>query len=201
MPDYQQSKIYKLYSPSKNLVYYGSTVQPLSQRLAGHISSYKLYIKDNNKKYLSSFLVLECEDYKIELVEAYPCNNNQQLLRKEGEYQKNNVCINKNINYTTINKCYEAKTNYEQNKEEIIKRAKTNYEQNKEEIIKRVKEYQKINADKIKEREKKYRYANVGKIKENIKNYRYANADKIKEQRHQYYLKQKELKKGKIENV
>jgi hypothetical protein len=186
MPDYQQSKIYKLYSPSKNLVYYGSTVQTLSQRLAGHISSYKLYIKDNNKKYLSSFLVLECEDYKIELVEAYPCNNNQQLLRKEGEYQKNNVCINKNINYTTINKCYEAKTNYEQNKEEIIKR---------------VKEYQKINADKIKEREKKYRYANVDKIKEKIKNYRYANADKIKEQRHQYYLKQKELKKGKIENV
>ena len=94
--------------------------------------------------------------------------------------------ISININYTTINKCYEAKTNYEQNKEEIIKR---------------VKEYQKINADKIKEREKKYRNANVDKIKEKIKNYRYANADKIKEQRHQYYLKQKELKKGKIENV
>ena len=186
MPDYQQAKIYKLYSPSKKLVYYGSTVQPVYQRLAGHLSNYKLYIKDNNKKYLSSFLVLECEDYKIELVEEYPCNNNQQLLRKEGEYQKNNVCINKNVNYTTINKCDEAKTNYEQNKEEIIKR---------------VKEYQKINADKVKEREKKYRYANADKIKEKAKNYRYANAAKIKEQRHQYYLKQKEVKKEKIENV
>ena len=112
MPDYQKAKIYKLWSPSKNLVYYGSTTQSLSQRLGGHIRTYNY----NKIKNLSSFLVLECEDYKIELVEDYPCNNLRQLLIKEGEYQKNNVCINKNINYTTINKCYEAKTNYEQNK-------------------------------------------------------------------------------------
>ena len=186
MPDYQQGKIYKLWSPSTNLVYYGSTVQSLSQRLGKHIYSYKKYNEDNTKKYLSSFLVLECEDYKIELVEEYPCNNNQQLLRKEGEYQKNNICINKNINYTTINKCDEAKTHYEQNKEEIIKR---------------VKEYQKKNADKIKERVKKYYENNPDKQKEKFKKYREANADKIKEQRRQHYLKQKELKKENIKEV
>ena len=96
MPDYQQGKIYKLWSPSKNLVYYGSTVQSLSQRLGGHIRDKKVVIKTNNKhRSCSSFLILECEDYKIELVESYPCNNLRQLLNKEGEYQKNYECVNK----------------------------------------------------------------------------------------------------------
>mgnify|MGYP000844560719 CR=1 FL=1 len=31
----------------------------------------------------------------MELVEEYPCNNRQQLLIKEGEYIKNNECVNK----------------------------------------------------------------------------------------------------------
>ena len=168
MPDYQKAKIYKLWSPSKNLVYYGSTVQPLSQRLGGHIRTYKY----NKEKNLSSFLVLECEDYKIELVEDYPCNNLRQLLNKEGEYQKNNVCVNKNVNYYN-----------------------NNYEENKQEIIKKVKEYQKNNADKIKEREKKYYENNPDKLKEKCKKYRDANKEKIKEQRRQKYLRDKELKK------
>lgn len=100
MPDYQKSKIYKLWSPSKNLVYYGSTTQTLSQRLAEHLKNFKTYIKfnkDKTKKYCYSYLILECEDYKIELVEEYACNNKQQLLKKEGEYQKNNKCVNEKI--------------------------------------------------------------------------------------------------------
>jgi predicted GIY-YIG superfamily endonuclease len=45
MPDYQKGKIYKLWSPSKNLVYYGSTTQSISQRLADHLKNFKTYIK------------------------------------------------------------------------------------------------------------------------------------------------------------
>ena len=63
MPDYQKAKIYKLWSPSKNLVYYGSTIETLSRRLAGHKSAYK---KGKNN---SSKLIIECEDYKMELME------------------------------------------------------------------------------------------------------------------------------------
>ena len=98
MPNYQLSKIYKIYSPSKNLIYYGSTTQTLSQRFNEHISRHKRYNIDNNYcSYVSSFLVLDCEDYKIELVEEYACNNKQQLLKKEAEYIKNNECINKEV--------------------------------------------------------------------------------------------------------
>ena len=98
MPDYQKGKIYKLWSPSKNLVYYGSTTQSISQRLAEHISRKKTKTENCN-----SHLVLECDDYKMELVEEYSCNNKQQLLRKEGEYIKNNECVNQNIAGRTNN--------------------------------------------------------------------------------------------------
>jgi hypothetical protein len=97
MPNYENGKIYKLWSPSNNLVYYGSTTETLSQRLAKHKCGYKAYNNDNTKLYITAYKILECEDYKIELVEEYACNNKQQLLKKEGEYQKNNNCVNEKI--------------------------------------------------------------------------------------------------------
>jgi len=170
MPDYQKSKIYKISSPSKNLIYYGSTTQSLSQRLSQHI---------RNKPCMSK-LVLDCEDYKIELVEEYPCNNRKQLEKKEGEYIKTNECVNKNINGRTA-----QEWNYE-NREKRKAQKKEYNEKNKELIKQQQKEYNEKNADKVKQQRQKY-YND--------------NRDKINEQHRQYYLKQKELKKVKIEII
>jgi len=115
MPDYSKGKIYKLWSPSKNLVYYGSTCETIANRLSSHKRAYKHYNINNTKKYRSSFLILNCEDYKIELMEEYPCNNKSQLCKKEGEYQKSNECVNKNIAGRTS---YESKKNWENNNKE-----------------------------------------------------------------------------------
>ena len=141
MSDYQKGKIYKLWSPSKNLVYYGSTVQTLSQRLAGHIVYYKNYEKTNH--YYSSFKILECEDYKIELIEEYPCNNKQQLLKKEGEYIKANECVNKQIAGRT-KKEYKIDTKEQKSKYDKI--------------------YQKINEERRKEQSSQYRKNNKDKL-------------------------------------
>jgi hypothetical protein len=111
MPDYQKGKIYKLWSPSKNLVYYGSTIETLTSRLSKHIYTYK---KKNN--YCYSFLVLDCEDYKMELVEEYPCNNKTQLLKKEGEYIRANECVNKFIPDRTYEEYYQTYGNARQRK-------------------------------------------------------------------------------------
>jgi hypothetical protein len=173
MPNYQNGKIYKLYSPSKNLVYYGSTVQTLSQRLTDHLKGYRAYTKDSNKSYVSSFLILDCEDYKIELIEDYPCNNNQQLCKKEGEYIRNNECVNKEI---------AGRTQQEWIKENIDKVKEYHKKYNKE--------YQKVNDDKIKE----YYENNKEEIKQKSLKYYNDNRDKIKEYKRLWYLKQKELK-------
>jgi hypothetical protein len=139
MPDYQHSKIYKIWSPSKNLVYYGSTVQTISQRLTDHLTKYKT----NNRGNCSSCLVLDCEDYRIELVEYYPCNNKQQLLKKEGEYIKNNKCVNERIAGRTPKEYkkehaqhgIEYRKNYRENHKEELKEKNKIYSKENKEII------------------------------------------------------------------
>jgi hypothetical protein len=152
MLDYSKGKIYKLWSPSKNLVYYGSTIQTLSQRLAKHKNHYKTYKNDDVNK-ISAHLILECEDYKIELLEEYPCNNKSQLDKREGEYQKNNECVN----------CYIAG-----------RTLKELYQDNKEEKKNKANEYRKNNLEKRRDYDKQ-RYQNEERkksMKENQKRYR-----------------------------
>lgn len=165
MPDYQKAKIYKIWSPSNNLVYYGSTTQTLPQRLAKHLGNYKCYTKDNTKtSYMTSYKILEYEDYKIELVEEYPCNNKSQLLKKEGEYIKNNECVNMIIAGRNNKDYYQD--NIIKIKERKINTSKTYYENNKEEIKQKSLNYHYENRDKINERHKQYWNENKDKFNE-----------------------------------
>jgi hypothetical protein len=208
MPDYQLSKIYKLWSPSTNLIYIGSTTQYIAQRLAEHIRIYRRY-KNNKGHFLTSFKILECEDYKIELLEEYPCNNREQLFKKEGEYIKSLNCVNKLImgktqeEYKKGNKEY-YEANKEKNKEEKKEKKKIYREKNKEKIKKwqkehreKLKEYQKKryeeNQDKLKEYQKEYREKNKKKRKIYYEN----NKDKLKAYMKEYYEKKKLITDGK----
>ena len=179
MPDYQKAKIYKLWSPSKNLVYYGSSVQSISQRLTDHLKDFNKYIQ-GEKKYYTSYLILECDDYKIELVEEYPCNNKQQLEKKEGEYIRNNECVNKRIAGRT------HKEYYNDNIDRLKEQNKLRYDEKHEEILNQKKQYYINNQDELLEKRKIYRDAN---------------RDKINEKQRQNYLKKKALKKEKIETL
>lgn len=129
MVNYANGKIYKLYSPSKNLVYYGSTAEPyLSRRLNHHLVDYKSY-KNDKFHYLTSFAVLECEDYKIELVEQINCNNVEQLRERERFYIENNDCVNKKIPNRS------DKEYYQDNKEHYKEYRQNNQEHIKEKVI------------------------------------------------------------------
>jgi hypothetical protein len=124
MPNYQNSKIYRLFSPSKDLVYYGSTTEPLTTRLSKHIYTY-----NNKEKYKGTrdaSTIIECLDYKIELVKDFPCDNKKQLLKEEGTYMRNNKCINRLIAGRTpaeyradnADKLKEYRKNYRQKEKE-----------------------------------------------------------------------------------
>jgi len=89
MPNYQDGKIYKI--TAGNLTYFGSTIQPLSQRLAKHRNDKKA--QPNSK--FSSFPLLDMPDCKIILVEDYPCERREQLLAREAYYIENHECVNK----------------------------------------------------------------------------------------------------------
>ena len=162
MPDYQKGKIYRLYSVSnEELVYYGSTIETLSRRLSAHIRDYK------NNSGCTSKKVIDAQDYKIELIENYPCANKQQLERREGCFIKNNVCVNEIIAGRTRKEYYEdnkekikecnkeqRKKYYENNKEHIKEQKKKYHENNKEKRLEQLKQYCKNNKEKIKEKAK-----------------------------------------------
>ena len=132
MPDYQLGKIYKIVCNETNQVYIGSTCRPLlSQRLAKHNYSYKYYLK-GKYRFITSFKILERNNYEIILVELYPCNSKDELSARERYWIENT----KNC----VNKCIPTRTKKEYS------------EANKDKIKETKKQYREANKDKINEK-------------------------------------------------
>ena len=177
MSNYEKSKIYKIVSNcNPELVYYGSTYTTLSRRLSCHKGHYKSYLKEKFK-YVSSFELLKLEHFEIVLVEAYPCDNVEELRKRERYYIENNLCINKNIPSRTHRE-------YRQdNREKLSEYNKIYYENNREKERERKKIYYENNREKEKERHKKYREDNREKERERSKKYRENNREKLSNKR------------------
>jgi hypothetical protein len=160
MVNYNNSVIYLIRSHQTELVYVGSSTMQLSKRLANHKNTYKHWLNTHKGSYTRSYDILKYNDAYIELLEEYPCENKQQLLRREGEHIRNLNCVNKIISGRT-NKEY-----YQDNKECIKEKVKEYYEKNKEICLKRVKEYATTNKDKKKNYMKEYLRRNKDKLRE-----------------------------------
>lgn len=174
---YQNGKIYKIYNieePEK--IYVGSTYQPLSGRFRDHKKSYRSYLNGTGT-HPSFYSYVNKYDYgwdnfRIELIEDCPCENREQLHRREGYWiQTLKATLNKFIAGRT-------KKQYRQDNKDTIKEHK--------------KQYRRYNKDTIKERAKQYYHNNKDTIKEHIKQYYQNNKDKIKEYQQQYRQKRKD---------
>ncbi len=104
------AKIYKLTDLTTDDVYYGSTIQTLQQRLNGHRSSARCGHK------LGSHSIITNGDYRIDLVENYPCNTMKELHQREQYYISKNPCVNKISSYVSdedkIKKCNQRSADY-----------------------------------------------------------------------------------------
>ena len=172
MPNYKNGKIYKLWSLEGDDIYIGSTTQSLAQRKGDHLKHLKY-----GKACSSKLLFQKYNDVKIELLEEYPCENKEQLVRKEGEYIRSNECVNKRVAGRTKNEYYED------NKEKINERWRKYYEDNKKQKRKYDREYYEDNKDKIKEHARDYYEKNKDEINERRKEIYEKNKDKINERR------------------
>ena len=94
----ESGNIYKIFSDSTDKIYIGSTIHTLEKRLGGHEKDYiNWFNSDFNKKYYcTSFEILKYGDYKIILLEDYPCSFKNELLNREGYHQLQNyyICVN-----------------------------------------------------------------------------------------------------------
>ena len=88
---YSKSKIYKITDANYTEFYYGSTIQALRARLAGHKCDYKRGHKCTVNDIFEKYGVQNC---KIELVESFSCGSKEEMMKKEGEYLQNNICVN-----------------------------------------------------------------------------------------------------------
>ncbi len=86
MPDYSKSKIYLIKYEDK-IVYIGSTVQKLSQRICKHKNNAK-YNKWPDNKFYAFMNKNEFNNFKIELLEEYSCNTKEDLFEREAYYQR-----------------------------------------------------------------------------------------------------------------
>ena len=194
--NYQLGKIYKIVSDQTENVYIGSTCEPtLARRMTGHRKDYKQYI-NTGKKYITSYELLKYDDSQIILIENWPCDNKDELHKRERYW------IDQYNNH--VNKIIPTRTGkeYKKDNETRIKEIKKEYyESNKYDILKQCKEYKQSHKAKIKEREKRYREANKDDISKRIKDhyennktsilkrhkeYKQLNKEKINKQRKQY---------------
>ena len=73
---YANAKIYSIRSPNNEKYYIGSTTQRLCNRMTKH---------RNPKNPITSKEIINSGGAYIELIENYPCNNKEELLKREGE--------------------------------------------------------------------------------------------------------------------
>ena len=113
-------RVYVIYSESKGLAYYGSTIQTLEERFSDHESARKAFEKGTHN-YVYSFKVLDCGDAKIELVKEIDYDFDYELTELEGLYIKNYPCVNHYIAGRTRAEWYHD------NREQINKQKKVKY--------------------------------------------------------------------------
>ena len=155
MPDYQQSKIYKIISPHTDKIYIGSTTkQYLACRKSGHKAHYKMWKAGNTKQYCSSYELYDLGDVEFILLELYKCNSKDELSARERYWIEQNInnVLNKNKPIASKEELKQSKKEYDiKNKEAKKIYRKQWYEDNKDKIRECHKEYYIKNKDKIME--------------------------------------------------
>ena len=107
MNRFNNGKIYKIMCRTTKKIYFGSTTNDLVDRLESHELDYKRY-QAGLTTYITSYSVLKNNNYFIELVQNYNCNNKNELNKLEGTYIKDNCCVNKFIPDVGIKEGYVA---------------------------------------------------------------------------------------------
>ena len=192
---YQDGKIYKILNSETDDVYFGSTTQKLSKRMTNHRTQAK-----SGKTHLLYQKMREIGDDKfyIELVEYFPCENLEQLNKREGEWIRASATLNEKVagrtkqeydNETRDIKNKKAQDHYQENKERILQKQRESYIENKDRINERHKQYNEEHKDEI----KAYRDARKEEKAEYNKAYYSANKEQSY-QKHKEWVAQNKVK-------
>lgn len=184
--DYNKGKIYVLRNHTNDKVYVGSTTSPLYKRFSYHKSDMK-QPKNQNRKLYEAMREIGFENFYIELVEDYPCENIEQLEAREGHWQRELDSYNNGYNGKIQGRS--KKEWKKDNKEKISAWQKNWVKENKEKIVEQLKKYCESNRDKLLEYKKAYYRKNIDKVLEYQKEYREKHGELIRGKKQEYYQK------------
>ena len=127
MPNYSTGKIYTIrYRPDTSMIYVGATTTTLSLRFGQHKSLAKS--RKPIRSFYKNILNNHWSDWYIELYEEFPCENKEQLSKKEGDIIRKIGTLNYNnegLNKQELNRmnCFfkKVKEGYKGKKPFILK--------------------------------------------------------------------------------
>ena len=137
--------------------------------------------RDKNIPLYQKMNELGVENFYIELIENYPCENNDELRAREGHYIRELSTLNKKVetrtkkDYKEDNKEYFKeydKRYYQEHKEEMNTKSRQRYEEHKEEEKEKRKQRYENNKEATLEQNKRWRDEHKEEQKEYFKNYR-----------------------------
>lgn len=93
---FSKGKVYEIVCNKTGKKYIGSTCEELlSQRLANHRNCFKRYKNEKKQGYTTSFIILESDDFYINLLEKVNATCKDELLARERHYINTIECVNK----------------------------------------------------------------------------------------------------------
>ena len=127
--------------------------------MVGHRSDMK---SERRKNYIlyQKMNELGVENFYIELIEEFPCENKEQLTAKEGEYIRKMATLNHRIQGRTYQEWLDD------TKEVRKEKSKEYRERIHNTILERKAKYREENRDKIREADKEWRENNKEKVKQ-----------------------------------
>jgi hypothetical protein len=178
MPNYQDGRIYTVRCRKDDtLIYVGSTTQPLAKRWGEHKKASRTEKCQNRLIYKT--INGNWTDWFIELYEVYPCENKEQLNRREGEIIREIGSLNITVAGRT------SKEYYQDYREEIIETVSQYYINNKEACKERSKNYREEHLETIRLYDKKRLQSE--KRKEYMKKFREEHREELLAKKLAYY--------------
>jgi len=174
-PNYQNGKVYCVRCRAENddIVYVGSTVRRLCERMAEHR---KRVVKHPDWKLYKLMAEVGVENFHIELLVDFPCERRDQLLAEEGRHIR--------LLHPKCNRAIAGRTQkewYNDNKETISASKKEKYD--KEATFERYKKWYAENSERVLAQKKEYLVANRDAILAKKKEWYEANKDAINARR------------------
>ena len=148
--DFSQGKIYMIWCNVTGKFYIGSTTTTLKKRKQNHKKDYQKWKRGTGRK-VTSYDIIENNDYAIILLEDFPCNNLKDLFDREQYWiDYHTGCINTNKASITIEEKKEYHQKYYQDdKEKFDKQSMDRYYANIDENRAKLRDYYYTNKNNV----------------------------------------------------